>query len=166
MKRIHSLQRIFTVQSLLAIALFLGVAPGARSQGNSKTPIQWQYSAKKIGDKTFEIHLTAVLESGWHAFSQLQPEEAVAQPTEIKFRPNPLVGMQGKVKEVGTLEKWQDEATGIKANQYENQVDFVQVVKVRGNAKTSITGSLTYQLCTDKMCLPAKTDSFTVPLSW
>ena len=154
------------LQSFLWTLLLVPCAARVQAQGGvSKTPIQWQYSAKKVADKTFEVHMTAVLESGWHAFSQSQPKEAVAQPTEIKFKPNPLIGIQGKVKEVGNLEKWQDEATGIKAYQYENQVDFVQVVKVKGNAKTSVSVSLTYQLCTDKMCLPAKTDNFTVPLS-
>lgn len=128
----------------------------------SKNPIQWQYSAKKIAEKTYEVHLTAMLESGWHAYSQQQPEEAVAQPTAIKFKSNPLVGMEGKIKEVGKLEKWQDEATGIKANQYKDQVDFVQVVRLKGNIKTSISGSLTYQVCTDQMCLPPRTDDFTI----
>lgn len=130
-----------------------------------KNPIQWQYSAKKIGDKTYEVHLTAMLESGWHAYSQLQPEEAVAQPTAIKFKSNPLVGIEGKIKEVGAMEKWQDEATGIKANQYKDQVDFVQIVKLKGNVKTSVSGSLTYQVCTDQMCLPPRTDDFTIKIN-
>ena len=141
--------------------VFIFALTTAWSQSNQH-PIQWQYSAKKIADKTYEVHLTAMLESGWHAYSQTQPEEAVAQPTAIQFKANPLVGMQGKIKEVGTLEKWQDEATGIKANQYENQVDFIQIVKLKGGVKTNVTGSLTYQVCTDKMCLPPKTDDFSI----
>jgi thiol:disulfide interchange protein DsbD len=62
------------------------------------------------------------------------------------------------------MEKWKDEASGIQANQYANQVDFVQVVKVKGNVKTSVSGSLTYQVCTNEMCLPPKTDNFVVQL--
>src|SRR5215470_6330953 len=76
-------------------------------------PVAWQYSARKIAEKTYEVHLTAQLQSGWHAYSQKQPEDAVARPTEIKFKPNPLVGLQGAIKEVGAMEKWKDEATGI-----------------------------------------------------
>ncbi|HWK06659.1 MAG TPA: protein-disulfide reductase DsbD domain-containing protein [Puia sp.] len=151
------------MKRILPFFVFIFAFTAAYSQGNmSQNPIQWQYSAKKVADKTYEIHLTANLESGWHAYSQTQPEEAVAQPTAIKFKTNPLVGIQGKVKEVGTMEKWQDEATGIKANQYENQVDFVQVVKLKGDVKTNISGSLTYQVCTDRMCLPPKTDDFSI----
>lgn len=149
------------MKRILPSLLFVFALATAYSQSH-QPPIQWQYSAKKIADKTYEVHLTAMLESGWHAYSQTQPEEAVAQPTAIKFKTNPLIGIQGKIKEVGTLEKWQDEATGIKANQYENQVDFVQVVRLKGDVKTNISGSLTYQVCTDRMCLPPKTDDFTI----
>jgi hypothetical protein len=128
-------------------------------------PIAWQYTAHKVADKTYEVHLTAQLETGWHAYSQKQPEEAVAQPTAIRFKPNPLIGLMGKIKEVGTMEKWKDESTGIAANQYANQVDFIQVVKVKGSARTSVSGSLTYQVCTNEMCLPPKTDNFVVQLA-
>jgi len=128
-------------------------------------PISWQYSARKVADKTYEVHLTAQLQSGWHAYSQKQPEDAVAHPTNIKFRPNPLVGLMGKIKEVGDMEKWKDETTGIQANQYADKVDFVQIVKVKGNVKTSVSGSLTYQVCTNEMCLPPQTDDFVVQLS-
>lgn len=127
-------------------------------------PVAWEYSARKIAEKTYEVHLTAQLASGWHAYSQKQPEDAVARPTEIKFKPNPLVGLLGKIREVGDMEKWKDEATGIQANQYARQVDFIQVIKLKANVKTSISGSLTYQVCTNEMCLPPKTDNFVVQL--
>ena len=47
--------------------------------------------AKKIADKTYEVHLTAIIENGWHTFSQTQPKEAIALPTKISFNENPLV---------------------------------------------------------------------------
>jgi len=127
-------------------------------------PVAWKYTARKIAERTYEVHVTAQLQSGWHAYSQKQPEEAVARPTEIKFKPNPLVGLLGAIREVGTMERWKDEATGIEANQYADQVDFVQVIKVKANVRTSVCGSLTYQVCTNEMCLPPRTESFVVQL--
>jgi Disulphide bond corrector protein DsbC len=134
------------------------------SHTNRSSPIQWNYSVRKINEKTFEVHLTASLQSGWHAYSQTQPEEAVAQPTVIRFKPNPLVEVRGRVKEKGNLEKWQDKVKGIKANQYENKIDFIQVIKVRSMGKTNISGTLTYQVCTEELCLPPKTDAFDISL--
>ena len=136
----------------------------AQAQKNTLHPIVWQYSAKKIAERTYEVHLTAQLEAGWHAYSQQQPKEAVAQPTEIHFKSNPLISITGKVKEVGALEKWKDEASGIMANQYANKVDFIQVVRLKANVRTNVSGSLTYQVCTDEMCLPPRTETFSIPL--
>ena len=149
-------------QTIVISALLLASAAGLAQR--DLHPIAWQYSARKVADKTYEVHLTAQLEDGWHAYSQKQPEDAVAHPTDIKFKPNPLVGLMGKIREVGEMEKWKDETTGIQANQYAKKVDFVQVVKIRGNAKTSVSGSLTYQVCTNEMCLPPQTNNFSVNL--
>jgi hypothetical protein len=165
---------------LLATGLCLSVAsfiPVGAQQGGPKATniaspihtsasshIQWSYSVRKINQKTYEVHLTASLQSGWHAYSQTQPEEAVAQPTVIRFRPNPLVEVRGKVKEKGNLEKWQDKVKGIKANQYENKIDFIQVIRVRTAGKTNVSGTLTYQICTEDLSLPPKTDAFDISL--
>jgi len=150
-------------QSIVFSILFFSMVGAAQAQ-NSLHPIAWQYSANKIAERTYEVHLTAQLEAGWHAYSQQQPKDAVAQPTEIHFKSNPLISITGKVKEVGAMEKWKDEASGIMANQYANKVDFVQVVKLKSRIRTSVTGSLTYQVCTNEMCLPPKTEAFSIPI--
>jgi hypothetical protein len=119
----------------------------AQAQKNTLHPIVWQYGAKKIAERTYEVHLTAQLEAGWHAYSQQQPKDAVAQPTKM-----------------GALEKWKDAASGIMANQYANKVDFIQVVRLKANVRTNVSGSLTYQVCTDEMCLPPRTETFSISL--
>jgi thiol:disulfide interchange protein DsbD len=145
-----------------AVLCFAGVIANAQRDLH---PVTWQYSARKIAEKTYEVHLTAQLQTGWHAYSQKQPDDAVARPTEIKFKPNPLIGLLGSIREVGAMEKWKDEITGIQANQYAGRVDFVQVIKLKANVRTTVSGSLTYQVCTDEMCLPPRTDNFVVQLA-
>ena len=127
-------------------------------------PVSWTFTAKKISEKTYELHLTATMQSGWHLFSQVQPEDAVAIPTGFKLNNNPLVTLDGKIKEVGKMEKFHDAKLDISANQYAEKVDFVQVVKLKSNVKTSITGSVEYQTCDDKKCLPPKTVTFSIPV--
>ena len=70
----------------------------------------------------------------------------------------------GKAKEIGKKEMYQDKAAGIKQYQYGDKVDFVQVINLKLAVKTSISGTITYQTCTNEMCLPPKTITFTVPL--
>ena len=131
---------------------------------HAQNPVSWSFSSKKLSDKTFEVHLTANIQLGWHLYSQDQPEDAIAIPTSVKINNNPLLKLDGKIKEVGKMEKFKDKTLGIAAHQYSNKVDFVQVVKLKSNAKTNVSGSVEFQTCDDKKCLPPKTVNFNVSL--
>ena len=127
-------------------------------------PVSWSFVSKKISEKTYELHLTATMQPGWHLYSQVQPEDAVAIPTGFKLNNNPLITLDGKIKEIGKMEKFHDAKLDISANQYAEKVDFVQVVKLKSNVKTNVTGSVEYQTCDDKKCLPPKTVTFSIPV--
>jgi len=131
---------------------------------HAQTPVSWTFNSKKVSDKTYEVHLTANIQSGWHLYSQDQPSDAIAIPTNVTINNNPLLKLDGKVKEVGNMEKFSDKNLGISAHQYSNKVDFVQVVKVKSSAKTNVLGSVEFQTCDDKKCLPPKTVNFNIPL--
>jgi len=131
---------------------------------HAQNPVSWSFSSKKVSDKTFEVHLTANIQLGWHLYSQNQPEDAIAIPTSVKINNNPLLKLDGKVKEVGKMEKFNDKILGVSAHQYSKQVDFVQVVKLKSKAKTNVSGSVEFQTCDDKKCLPPKTVNFNVTL--
>lgn len=127
-------------------------------------PVKWDFSSKKIGDNIYEVQMIATIQQGWHLYSQTQPADAIAQPTSFSFNKNPLLDFDGKVKELGKLQKYKDEKLGIAANQYSEKVVFVQRVKVRGKAKTNVTGKLEYQTCNDEKCLPPKTVNLSIAL--
>lgn len=129
-----------------------------------QSPVSWTFSSKKVSDKVYEVRMTANIQPGWHLYSQNQPEDAIAQPTSFNFNSNPLLAMNGKVKEVGKLEKYKDDKLGITANQYSNKVEFVQLVQIKGKAKTNVSGKLEYQTCDDIKCLPPKTVNFSIAL--
>jgi thiol:disulfide interchange protein DsbD len=97
------------------------------------------------------------LDSGWHIYSQTQPKDAIAQPTVIEWTGNPSIHPTGKAREIGQVEHMKDNTVGIEANQYEKKVDFEQQIILRGTGQTKLTGKLTFQVCTDEMCLPPKT---------
>lgn len=128
------------------------------------SPVSWSFVSKKISDNVYEVQLIATIQSGWHLYSQNQPGNAIAQPTTFNFSKNPLLAFDGKVKEIGKLEKYKDENLDIAANQYSNKVTFVQKVKVKGKVKTNVSGKLEFQTCDDKKCLPPKTVNFSIAL--
>ena len=150
------------MKKLIFTLFFLSAIGVSRAQ--VLNPIQWSYTAKKIADKIYEIHLTATIQNTWHLYSQTQPSDAIVQPTEIIFKKNPLISLDGNVKELGKLQLFKDERLKISANQYAGTVDFVQKVKLKSNVKTNLVGSVEYQTCDDKKCLPPKKIDFTVAL--
>lgn len=145
----------------LAVILMAGAAV---AHAQVLSPVQWSFTSKKVGDKTYEIRMTANIQSGWHLFSQTQPADAISIPTEILFNVNPLISLDGKPKEVGKMEAYKDKRLGISANQYKDQVEFVQKVKLRVNTKTNISGTVEYQTCDDKKCLPPRKAMFNLAL--
>ena len=127
------------MKRVLAIALILASSLGSKAQLN---PVTWSFSSKKISDKIYEVHLVATIQNKWHLYSQSQPDDAIAIPTAFTFNPNPLFTVEGKVKEIGKLEKYTDKTLGVSANQYSKTVTFVQTIKMKGNVKTSVPGNV------------------------
>lgn len=109
------------------------------------------------------MHLTAVLDAGWHIYSQTTPAGGPI-PTKINFATNPLVTIQGTAKEVGKLEKKHEEIFGVDVKQFSGNVDFVQVVKLKGKVKTNLNGSIQFMTCNDRECLPPVTQKFSVAI--
>jgi hypothetical protein len=142
--------------------LFLIVAAFAIPSMAQLNPISWSYTAIKKNDKEFEIQLKATIEDRWHLYSQSQPDDAIAIPTSIKFNPNPLFVTDGKIKEDGKMERFSDKSLGVSANQYTGTVVFTQKIKLKAKVKTNVTGSIEYQTCDDKKCLPPKTVNFSI----
>ncbi|HPG11274.1 MAG TPA: protein-disulfide reductase DsbD family protein [Chitinophagaceae bacterium] len=146
---------------IIGVLFLMGSFLSGQAQVN---PVQWSFSAKKVGDKMYELHMTATIQKKWHLYSQTQPDDAIAIPTEFAFNKNPLLDFEGAVKEVGKMEIYKDKTLDVTAHQYSNSVKFVQTVKLKANAKTNVTGNVEYQTCDDEKCLPPKKVNFTIAL--
>jgi hypothetical protein len=145
-------------KALLSLAiLFLGVAGFAQSSSQ----VKWTHSAKKIADKTYEVHLTATIGGDWHIYSQNVGVDGPI-PTAFTFTKNPLLTMDGKVNEVGKVIKKNEDVWGGVVNYYEKTVDFVLKVKVKGTAKTNLAGKVEFMVCNDEKCLPPSEVDFSV----
>lgn len=150
------MKQVFTTLT----ALFIGVAVMAQS----KTKVSWTYTAKKLADKKYELRLTASIQNGWHLYSQSLDKDAIALPTTVKFNKNPLLVMQGKVKETGKLIAEYDKATQSNSKYYKDKVEFVQVISLKAKAKTAVSGEVEFMVCDDKSCLPPSKIPFTIAI--
>ena len=149
------------MKKILFFALSLMLLSAVNAQ--VRNPVQWAFTAKKINATTYEVHLTAHIESGWHLYSQTTPDGGPVATT-IEFSKNPLLTLAGGVKEVGKLEQRHEELFGVDVKQFSNKVDFVQVVKIKGKAKTALNGSVEFMTCNDRECLPPRTQKFSIAL--
>src|SRR5665213_1837276 len=129
-----------------------------------QNPVTWSTTSKKIDSKTYEVHVTANLDKGWHIYSQTTAEGGPV-PTSFTFSKNPLVIVEGKTKEIGKLEKHNEPLfQNIEVKQFSNNVDFVQTVKLKAPVKTSVDVAVEFMVCNDKQCLPPSTKKFSVAL--
>ena len=122
--------------------------------------VKWSFTAKKIADKTYEVHMTADINPNWHMYAQDAGEGP--QPTAFNFTKNPLLSLDGNVKEVGKMKKVYEDAFKSEVRFYEKSVSFVQTVKVKGPAKTNLAGKVEFMVCDDKLCLPPGEVEFSV----
>lgn len=136
----------------LYFLFFLGLLTMAGNAQSAKQ-VQWAYAAKKIADKTYEVHITATIGSSYHLYAQNAGVEGPL-PTTFTFVKNPLAVTDGKPKEMGKMVKKYESAWPGTVNFYEKTVDFVQVVKLRGDIKTTLAGVVEFMVCNDSQCLP------------
>ena len=144
---------------LLSLLLFMCVL--VMAQGGSSKAVVWNFASKKIAENTYEVRMTASIDGKYHMYAQNVGVEGPV-PTSFKFTKNPLVTVDGKVKEEGTLMKKREEVWGGNVNYYEKSVEFVQVVKLKGKVKTNLAGSVEFMVCDDKQCLPPSEVEFKV----
>lgn len=135
-------------KKLLSAACFL---IGLFSYGQS--PVQWTFTDNKVADKTYELKMTAVVASPWHIYSQATPEGGPV-PTKVTFNKNPLILLQGSPEEKGNVIKKYEDVFNVDVIYFDRKVEFVQRVKLKGNAKTKLSGTVEYMVCNDTQCLP------------
>lgn len=143
---------IFCALSVLAFAVNAQMAD----------PVKWTFEAVKKADKQYEIVLTANVNAPWHIYSQTVTNGPV--PTTISFKPNPLVKLVGKPKEIGKLDKAYDKNFGAEIASFMGQVQFKQAIVLKAVTKTKITGTIEYMVCNDSKCLPPKSIPFEVAI--
>jgi len=142
--------------------------------GQEKKPIAWkvitEHYIKKGDDQFFIVHLKATLQEGWHIYACEQPRGHICVPTSIKIEStdpllHPIIANGsmdvGGNRLSGGPVIWEDEKTGISAAYFQDTVDFKRFVKRRISGEpTPLKITVTYQVCTDEVCLPPKTEDF------
>lgn len=130
---------------------FVLVSLGLSAQASANTSqIKWTVVVKKTGPNTADVAFKATLAPTWHIWSQDPGDEMLIPPT-FTFKDKDVVAV-GKAREIGKKISKAEEGFKNKLNYYEGTVVFVQ--KVKFGKQKSIAGTIGYQICDPKRCLP------------
>lgn len=141
--------------------LFFGLVTSFTLLAQSSKQVKWNFTSKKIADKTYEVHMTANINGNFHLYAQNVGVERPL-PTAVVFTKNPLLVLDGNVKEMGKLIKKYESTWSGNVNYYEKTVNFIQTVKVSGAAMTNLAGKVEFMVCDDSRCLPPAEVEFSV----
>jgi len=145
---------------LFCTSLLLAHTGKVQAQIQDKT--SFTFEVKKTTPRHYTITAHAKLEKGWHVYSMTPGGDGSLIPVAIDFDSANSAKLIGKIEEKGKLiSKTMVGIDGI-VNMYENNIDYIQ--KVEGNEGAVVSGSYTYQICGETICLPPTTKNFKVTL--
>lgn len=135
------------------------------NQDNSQIldPIDWEASVEKQNDSVYHLLFTAEIEPGWHLYSQEETPSGGPLQTEFTFFPSDSYELIGETKEPEGISGF-DPVFRMDVKYFENEVTFVQPVKVTGSTMPVIEAEVYFNVCDDKRCLAPERIPFTLSL--
>lgn len=156
--------------SVLIIFFFVSTLTGNaqifdQEDSGIKNPVTWKASVEQKNDSIYDLVFTANLEPGWHLYSQEEVEAGGPLPTEFSFN-----------SETGTYELLDEtrEPAGVALfdpvfemdiKYFEDEVDFVQTVKIQPGTKPTVEAEVFFMVCDEEQCLAPETVPFTLSLA-
>ncbi|MCD0472239.1 cytochrome c biogenesis protein CcdA [Flavobacterium sp. JAS] len=119
-------------------------------------PIKWKPSVQKISDTEYELNIKAIIDNGWHLYSQ-NVADGGPIPTHFTFPKSPDFQLLGDVKE----EKGktvQDPVFKMPIKFFEKETTFKQRIKIIGSKPFKIKSEAEFMVCNDENCLPPSTE--------
>lgn len=143
----------------LILSLVFFSAMGAFAQ--LENPVTWSYAAKKISKTEAVVYIKATIEDNWHLYSQHVkpggPNKTVF--TFPKSKDYTLVGTTVEPKPITKYEK----VFKMDIGYFQDEVVFQQKIKLNKGI-TTVKGSVNFQVCDDKSCLPPTDVAFSIPV--
>lgn len=137
------------MKKLIAIALLV-FTTSAYSQ--ILDPVKWSTSVEKVSSTEYKLISKAVIENGWHLYSQTVPEGGPIA-TSFTYNSNGAYLKKGNTNE-GEGHVVDDPIFGMKIKYFEIETVFEQRIKLKNTNAFPITATVTFMVCDDARCLP------------
>ncbi len=121
-------------------------------------PVTWVFEAKKIGDKKYDLILTASIENEWHLYS-IEKVEDGPLPTEFIFEEQKGFKVIGEAIEVTKPIKEYEEVFEKEIKFFNNEAVFkVSIELTSDDESIPVVGEIAYMACNDGSCIALYTD--------
>lgn len=134
-----------------ALLLFANIASAQVAK-----PVKWQVSLQKsVSDAELpdQIKIVATIEEGWHLYGTELPEDG-PMATAITFDKIEGVTIDGKpISTEKPITKY-DSSFDMELNFFENEVIFIQKIKITDENKFLLGGTIEFMACDDERCIP------------
>ncbi|HEY8163937.1 MAG TPA: protein-disulfide reductase DsbD N-terminal domain-containing protein [Gemmatimonadaceae bacterium] len=152
-----------------ALLVLLAACGGKEAASVSNRPVVWSVRADSAAtnpDGTLRsVVLRASINPGWHVYSITQTSGGPV-PMKVQLDPAPPFALSPAVNAPQPTKGF-DKNFGIETETYDGTPEFRIPVDVADGVDPAggvVTVRVRYQACTDKVCLPARTETLTLPL--
>jgi thiol:disulfide interchange protein DsbD len=140
------------MKKLIVFILFLF---SFSSQSQIYDPIKWSTSVEKVDEEEYHLITEAIIEAGWHLYSQEVPEGGPI-PTEFTFKNTETYELLGDTEESKGV-KEMDPVFEMEITYFERTAIFVQRIKLTGEGVYLINAEVEFMVCDEERCLPPTT---------
>jgi len=149
------------MKKLLLMIVLVTLTTGAFAQIES--PVKWAYGAKRISPTEAVIFLRATIDDGWHIYS-LNVKDGGPIKTSFTFPASKDYSLVGTVIEPKPTSKYES-SFKMDVTYFEKTVTFQQKIRLKTAGATVVKGSLEYETCNDRKCLPPDDVDFSIPIT-
>lgn len=134
---------------LLTLAVFYSLTASSQIF----EPVTWQTSVEKISDTEYDLVSKARIDSGWHMYSQVVPEDDGPLPTVFTYETSDDYKLIDTTREDEGEEVY-DPVFQKKIKFFDLSVEFRQRIEVLNKELSIVKGEVEFMVCDDTNCLP------------
>jgi thiol:disulfide interchange protein DsbD len=144
------------------VVLVMLVLAFAKGNAQILDPVKWSTQIEKKSDGNYLLTFNAVIENGWHMYSQYTAEGG-SLPLEVLFK-NPKGNFEliGKAKESKTKTAYND-IFEVNETFFEKKAQLTQEIKLINSKISKVEVSLNYQACKESCINLEKSFIFLIP---
>ncbi len=123
--------------------------------GAEQNPVKWTIAEGRRSHDMVTARVTAKIDPGWHLYSISQPPGGPIA-TRIWIPEDQLFKQSGNLRGPKP-DKMFDPAFNMDVELYEGSAEFQLPVKLAAESRQTLHVKVSYQSCSDTLCLPPKT---------